>query len=206
MRDSALIDVAAGPNSSRKALPLAPQCRRLHPGGRRQILAERLEELADEALRRPVGETDLAARPAHAHHLGRGLLLVGREHDAEGRDDRIEGVVGEGEGFRIGSAEIDLEPIGVGAFAAALEQRRYVVGRHYIAPAARRRERDIAIAGGDIEHHLARTEVERLAQRLADDLEGRADDCVVARRPGALLAGLQRAKIGLAGGRILTVD
>src|SRR5262249_27639137 len=62
-----------------------PQGRRLGAGRRRQGLADDLEDLADESLRRPVGETHPAAALAHADELGGGALLVGREHDAEGR-------------------------------------------------------------------------------------------------------------------------
>ena len=40
------------------------------------MLADGLEELADEALRRPIGETDLPAVLADANQLGGGTLLV----------------------------------------------------------------------------------------------------------------------------------
>ena len=58
----------------REARARAPQRRRLGTGWRREVLADGLEELADEAVRRPVGEADLAARPAHAQHFGGGLV------------------------------------------------------------------------------------------------------------------------------------
>ena len=41
------------------------------------MLAERLEQPADETIGRPVGEPDLAARLADPEHFGRGLVLVG---------------------------------------------------------------------------------------------------------------------------------
>ena len=44
---------------------------------------------------RPVGETHLPAAPAHPDHLGRGALLVGREHRAEAGQHGIEALVGE---------------------------------------------------------------------------------------------------------------
>jgi hypothetical protein len=62
-----------------------------------------------------------------------------------------------------------------------------------------RRQRGIAVAGGDVEHLLAGPEVERLAQLLADDLQRGADDGVVAGRPGAVLLGLEGGKVDLAG-------
>ena len=76
-------------------------------------------------------------------------------------------------------------PLGGGALAAALQQGRHVVGGDHVAPAARRGERDVAVAGGDVEHLLPGAEVERLAQLLADDLQRGADHGVVAGRPRA---------------------
>ena len=101
---------------------------------------------------------------------------------------------GERQRLRVGLAERDVEPLGVGALAGALEQRRHVVGGDHVAPAARRGERDVAVAGGDVEHLLPGAQVERLAQLFADDLQGGADDGIVAGRPGALLAGLERRR------------
>jgi hypothetical protein len=46
------------------------------------VLANGLEQLADEAFRRPVGQSDLSAGTAHPHHFVGGLLLVRREHHA----------------------------------------------------------------------------------------------------------------------------
>ena len=87
----------------------------------------------------------------------------------------------------------------VGALAGALEQRRHVVGGDHVAPAARGGERDVAVAGGDVEHLLSGAEVERFAQLLADDLQGGADDGIVAGGPGALLAGLDGLEIDWCG-------
>ena len=165
------------------------------------MLAERLEQAADVAVGRPVGEPDLAARLADAEQFGGGLVLVGGEHHAEGRNHDVEARRRERQRLGVGLAENDVEPLGLGALAAALEQRRHVVGRGHVAPAARRGERDIAVAGGDVEHVAARAKVERLAQLLADDLQGGADHGVVAGRPGGLLAGLEGGEVGLAPAR-----
>ena len=89
-----------------------------------------------------------------------------------------------------------VEALGLGALPAALEQRGDVVGRGDVAPAPRRGERGIAVAGGDVEHALAGAQVDRLAQALADDLQRRADDGVVAGGPGGLLARLERCEVG----------
>ena len=64
------------------------------------------------------------------------------------------------------------------ASLAALEQRGHVVGRGHLAAAAGSRERRVAVAGGDIEHALARAHVERFAELFADDLQRGADDRV----------------------------
>ena len=126
----------------------------LAPGGGGDVLADGLEQLADEALRRPVGEADLAAALADASQLGRGAVLVGREHHAEGRDDDVEAAVGKRQRLRVGLAELDVEPLGLGALAGALEQRGHVVGGDHVAPAPRGGEGGVAVAGGDVEHLL----------------------------------------------------
>ena len=57
-----------------------------------------------------------------ADQLGGGAILIGREHDAEGRDDDVETGIGEGQGLGIGLAEFDVEPFGRRPLAPALEQ------------------------------------------------------------------------------------
>src|SRR4029453_17059251 len=49
-------------------------------------------------------------------------------------------------------------------------------------------------------------EVERLAQLLADDLQGGPDHRIIAGRPGALLAGLDRREVDPLGCPVLTHD
>ena len=158
------------------------------PGAGGTYLPMVLNSCADEALRRPVGEADLAAGTADAQQLARGLLLVRREHDAEGREHHIEARIREGQRFGVGLLEGDRQAFGLGALAAALEKRADIVGRHDVGEAAGGGERRIAVAGGDVEDVLVAAEIDGLAQRLADDLQGRADDGVVAGAPGDLLA------------------
>src|SRR5581483_3537305 len=119
------------------------------------------------------------------------------EHDAEGRGHRVEGRIGEGQRLGIRLPELDGEAVGSGSDAAALEQARNVVGRDDVAPAPCRGEREVAVAGSYVEHLLPRADIERLAQRLADDLQGGADHSVVAGRPGAMLACLERVEVDL---------
>ena len=78
-----------------------------------------------------------------------------------------------------------------------IEQRRYVVGRDHVAPPPRRSQGNVTVTGRDVEHALAGANVERLAELLADDLQGGAHDRIVAGRPGALLARLHGLEVDL---------
>jgi hypothetical protein len=167
--------------------------------------ADGLEQPADEALRRPVGHADLAAGPAHAHELARGLLLVGREHDAEGRQHDVEAAVRERKALRVGLPEGDRQAVGLRTLAAALEQRADVVRGHDVGEATGGGERRVAVSSGDVEDALVAADVDGLAQHLADDLQGGADDGVVAGGPGGLLASLDRGEIDGGGGDGLNV-
>jgi hypothetical protein len=182
-----------------ETLARAPKRRRAHARGRRQVFAERLEQLADEAFRGPVGEADAAARSADANKFRCGALLVGREHHPKGRDHDVEASVGKRQRFRISLLELDRKPVGRRARAAALQQRRYVIRRDHIAPAPRGREADIAVAGGDVENLLPGAKIECLAELFADDLQGRADDGIISRRPSGLLPGFDRGEVGRRG-------
>jgi hypothetical protein len=182
-----------------KTVTRAPKRRRSHALRRRQVFAERLEQLADKAFRGPVGEADAAARSADAKEFHGRTLLIGREHHAERRDHDVERVIGERQCFRVSLLELDRKPFGRSTGAAALQQRRHVVGRDDIAPAPRGGEADIAVAGGDVEDFLPGAKIECLAQLLADDLQCRADDGIVAGRPGGLLPGFHRGEVGRCG-------
>ncbi len=58
--------------------------------------------------------------------------------------------------------------------------------------AARRGQRGVAVAGGDVEHEFVGAHVGRFGEHFADNLQRRADDGVVAAGPGGLLALLDR--------------
>ncbi len=118
----------------------------------------------------------------------RRLLLIGREHDAEGRKHDIEAGIREGKRFRVGFLERDRQALGFGAVAATIEKRADIVRRHDVGEAAGRGERRIAVAGGDVEDALVAAEIDGLAEHFADDLQRGADDGVVAGAPGDLLA------------------
>ena len=87
-------------------------------------------------------------------------------------------------------------PSAIARSGAALEQRFDVVGGGDLAAAARGGERGVAVAGRDVEHALVPAQVAGLGELLADDLEGGADDGVVAAGPRGLLAGLEGGEIG----------
>jgi hypothetical protein len=55
---------------------------------------------------------------------------------------------------------------------------------------ASRGERGVAVASGDIKDALVTAQIDSLAKSLADDLQRRADNGIVARGPRRLLASL----------------
>lgn len=133
--------------------------------------ADHDEEPADEALGRPVRETDAAAGAHHADELLRGAAVVGGEHDAEYRGRDVERGVGERQVLGVGDLQIQRQSFRRGAPADRLQQRRDVVGRCHDRKAPGCGERGVAVSGGDVEHALAGAQVDRLAEALADDLQ-----------------------------------
>jgi hypothetical protein len=131
------------------------------------VAAERLEDLADEAVGSPVRHADAASGPGDASHLGGGLGVVGDEHHAERRGDVVEARVGVRQRLAVRGLEGDLEAFGVRARGALFEQRRNVVGRRHGAAASRCGECRVAVARGDVEDALAPAQVERFGEPLA---------------------------------------
>ena len=127
-------------------------------------------------------------------------MVVGREHHAEGGEDHVEARVRIRQVLGVRHLEGDVEAFRFRAAAAALEERGNVVGGGHGREAAGRGQGRVAVAGGHVEHALARLEVDGLAQELADDLEGRPDHGEVAGRPHGLLPALDRGRtLGLDG-------
>ena len=124
------------------------------------------------------------------------VVLVGREHHPEGRGDRVEGAVGEGQRLGVRHLEDGGQALGLGPGAAAVEQRVDVVGRDDVGAAPGERQGRVAVAGGDVERGRAGRKVERLGEGLADDLQRDADPGIVARGPGGLLALLDGGVVG----------
>jgi hypothetical protein len=97
--------------------------------------------------------------------------------------------------FGVGNAEFDRQAFGGGALPAFFQQGRHVVGRHHARKTACRRQRGIAIAGGDVEHGFTGPDVGRLGQGFADDLQGHADHGKIAAGPDRLLHLLDRREV-----------
>ena len=114
--------------------------------------------------------------------------MVGGEHRPEDRHRHVELTVGERQVLGVSLDELDAEALGRGAFAAALQQRRDVVGADHATPAAPRRgDRAVAAAAGDVEHPLVGNDVERVGEALGDGVDERRDHREVAFRPDPLL-------------------
>src|SRR4029077_10386314 len=94
----------------RQPILRAPDGRRLDCGRGWQVLADRLEQLANEALGCPVRQADPTAGPGHTHHFGGSAVLVGTEHCAEGRNHGVEGRTRKRQVLGVGNLELDLKP------------------------------------------------------------------------------------------------
>ena len=165
----------------------APKSGRLHAGRRGQMLADGLEDLADEALRSPVCQGDLAAGTANTQKLGHGLHLVGREHHPKGRHHGVEAAVVKRQGLGIGDPKVDGQALRRGPLPALVQQALDIVRRGDLAEPPGRGQSDISVAGGDVQHLGARAQVHGFAELLADNLQGGADQGIVAGGPGGAL-------------------
>ena len=105
--------------------------------------------------------------------------MVGCEHHAERRQDCVEATVLEWQVLSVGEREGDIKAFGSSSLRAVGEEALDVVGRGDVGAAPGRRERRVAIAGGDVEDLLVPVDVARFCQVLTDDLQGRADHRVV---------------------------
>ena len=98
------------------------------------MLANGLEEVSHVAVGRPVGHRDGAPGLAHPQQAPpRRFLLVGGEHDAEGREDHVEGGVLEGQVFGVALSEVYREAFRLGPLASFFEQHRDVVDGGHVA-------------------------------------------------------------------------
>ena len=108
---------------------------------------------------------------------------------------RVERAVLVREVLGVGHLGGDVQAVGLGAPLRQAEQRVDVVGARHVGTAAGGGERRVAVAGRDVEHLGAGGDVDRFAERLADDLQRGADHGVVAGGPRGLLLGLDLPEI-----------
>lgn len=96
-------------------------------------------------------------------------LLIGREHRAERGQHDVERGVLEGERLSVGDLRLEREALDVGAPSRELERGfREVAGSHArAAPCGR--QRGVAASRCDVEHALARMDVDGLTEQLPDD-------------------------------------
>jgi hypothetical protein len=115
-------------------------------------LAENRERLTGARVHRHESQAQPTAGTADARKLARGAPLVGREDDAERRNDDVEGRVRVGQGLCVADVEPDVEirlgRTGSRAFDPIL---RDVDSRHTRA-GARREQREAAGSCSDIEN------------------------------------------------------
>src|SRR5690606_30361961 len=167
----------------------APSGGRAQAGRRRRgIAADQPQQLADEALGRPVRQADASSGHDNARQLrGRPLLIRG-EHDAKGGKRHIVAAVVERQRFGIGLAKRYGKALRIGPLLATREQRRHIVRGSDPRKTARRRQGGIPIAGRHVEHPAAGAQLDRLAKFFANDLQRAADHRIVARSPYGMLA------------------
>jgi hypothetical protein len=140
---------------------------------------------------RPIRPPDFVTRA----NLGSRPGVVWSEHHAEGRQDGVELAVVEGQLLDVGDGERDGHALGPRSVGATVEKARDVVGRRNTGAAPSSGEGGVAVAGRDVEDLLVPVDVARFGKLLTDELEGGADDGVVAARPGGLLATLDGGEI-----------
>ena len=126
-----------------------------------------------------------------------------REHRAEGRQRNVERTVVERQCFGIRQLKLHVQALGLCARGALLEQVRHIVGRGHARETPGGSQGGVAVARGNIQHQFPGAHVHRFGQRLADDLQGGADDCEIAAGPGGLLALLDRVEVDVGCGRRL---
>jgi hypothetical protein len=114
--------------------------------------------------------------------------MVGRKHHAERRQHGVEAAILEGQRLGVGHLKRHVQAFRGSTLGTTVEQAGYVVGGRHPATAARGGQRGVAIAGSHIQNPLVASQVASLGEKLTDELQGRADDGVVAGLPGQLLA------------------
>ena len=105
-----------------------------------------------EPLGSVVGHGHQAASFGDPEHLARNPLRVRREHRTEDRRHHIEALVGKGKVLCVGLAPLDGQAERPAPRPAKLDHRGGEIGGHHGRTEASRRDREVAVAGGDVEH------------------------------------------------------
>ena len=140
----------------------------------------------------------MATRPsgtANAHHFGCCLLLVRREHAAEGRHHDIEASILERKILDVCLLERDVHALSLGPCAAFCEKALDIVGRCDVREPASRGQRRVAVAGGNVQNLVPGIDIRGFGKLLADDVQRRPDHGVVTGSPGCLLLLFDRREI-----------
>jgi hypothetical protein len=142
---------------------------------------------ADQAGGGPGGEADPPAGTAHPQQFAGRSVVVGGEYDAERGQDDVELAVAEGQILGVGLLGPKLQALDGGAAGGHVEEPGDEVSRGHVCSPAGGGQRRVAAAGGDIEHTVARMDVDRAGEPLADDHLGGAHPCEVTVGPDLLL-------------------
>src|SRR5690349_7050217 len=147
----------------------APHSRGLDARRGRRVFPDKLEELTDESVRRPVGEPYLPASAHDTHELGCRLLLVRGEHDTERGQGHVKAAIGKRQRFGVRFLKTDGKALCGGALLSPLEKRGDIIRRRNACKAVGCRQRRIAVAGSNVEHGGSGAHIKSLAQSLADN-------------------------------------
>ena len=178
------LDVRAGEQRPDVLLAAPQRRRRGVVRQRRQIAAHDPEELADEAVGRPVDQPDPPVRAADAGQLARGDLVPRRELHAEHRQHDVERRVGERQRLGVTLHPLDVDTGEPGAPPRRVEQLGREIDANDVGTRASRTDRHVAGAGRDVEDLLPgrhRDTAQQVRRRHLVDVLGHRG--VVARRP-----------------------
>ena len=111
--------------------------------------------------------------------------MIGHEHDPEGRDDPVEGAVGERQLHRVALDPLDLDACLGGVTAGEIEQLGVMSRPVDLRPLLRRRNRDVrTVAGADVEERQSRLDPD-VSERTGPDRRDHAGEALPASRgPG----------------------
>ena len=181
----------SSPRSSRTTSSLPQRVGGSATGGGGTWVPDRLQQAPDEALGGPARQADGASRPAGAHQLGGRAIVIGGEHDPDGREHVVERRVLDGQGLGVRHLERDRQALGRGTGPRGVDQLGDVVDPGHVAEGPRCLDGHVACPAGDIEHGAARSDV-RGRQQRAGERDGQPGDlAVVAAAPDLVLLGLQ---------------